>query len=103
MARGESMAKTCCQHRQRNGKGAGCSSAGQGGGKTESNQATNKCNKYDDKGSKGSRRHYKKGEWEVEGGRGRRRVGCGKDIGLAAKSQQPQKATSKRLPKNSIT
>lgn len=76
---------------------------GRGGGKTESNQATNKCNKYDDKGSKGSRRHNKRGEWVVEGGRGRRRVGCGKDIGLAAKSQQPQKATSKRLPKNSIT
>lgn len=65
------------------GKGEGwrCQhSQGEEGGNTttESNQATNKCNKYDDKGSK--KQQY---EEEKEGGGGVV-SSRGKDIGLAA-------------------
>lgn len=52
---GENVLPT--QTKKREGAGSREQGAGAGGGKTESNQATNKCNKYDDKGSKGSRRH----------------------------------------------
>lgn len=65
---------------------------------TESNQATNKCNKYDDKGSK--KQQYEGaglGE-EVWGG-----VVGARTLGSQPTKSQPQKATSKRLPKNSIT
>lgn len=66
---GGRVAKTCCQHSQRE----------EGGNTTtESNQATNKCNKYDDKGSK--KQQYEE-EKEGVGGVVSSR---GKDIGLAA-------------------
>lgn len=89
------MAKTCCQHSY-----GGGGVQREKGRTTESNQATNKCNKYDDKGSKKQQYEEAGLEEDVWGGGG---VVGARTLGSQPTKSQPQKATSKRLPKNSIT
>lgn len=78
---GGRVAKTCCQHSQ-----------GEEGGKTttESNQATNKCNKYDDKGRK--KQQY---EEEKEGG-----GGCRVESGQGHWAGSQRSRSRKRRPQN---
>lgn len=94
MSRGGSMAKTCCQHRQRNGKGAGS----RGGGEAKQNQIKRQINVTNTttkaaKEAEGTSRDCQRG-----GSRGR---GAGGEWVVARTlGWQPSRSSRKRRPQN---